>query len=126
MKPKSKKGLLEWLLEYSTRIDALVVFEYEHLKTRELLVENGVETDTPSFVGHQYHSSFQRVAIRQVSVSDDLIVVILEHTAAMTICNAHQIVFLAADEYHSDCFSMEEDWYNKEIDQLRELDLVYL
>jgi hypothetical protein len=42
----------------------------------------------------------------------------------VTMCSPSKILFLAADEYHADCFSVAEEIYEREVNHLKNQGLV--
>jgi hypothetical protein len=101
-----------------------VAFEYEEIEAHLLIVSNGLEVACPSFLGHNYDQNCHITAIRAVDNKEEFVSFILAHSSVMTICSSSKVLFLAADKYHPDCFSIEEELYDTELDNLRRLGLV--
>ena len=122
--PQDKKRFIKWLLETTVNNNWTIVFEYSTDDILKELKKYATLVPLPSSTKHEYDSDCKFAAITRPQVSDNFIDIIISQSHVMSLHDQKDMLFLIADDYHQECFSCTENFYEKYYQVLDSLGLI--
>jgi len=117
--PTNITKLIKWLLQTAEDNDWTVVFEYSIDEDISFFTNNSVVVTLPKSSRYNYDSdTCKLIAIKNFIPDDNFIDEIISRTHVLTLHNDKEMILLAADDYHEDCFTCSKDFYDKYYDVL--------
>jgi len=122
--PQHKKRFIKWLLETSVHNNWTIVLEHSTDNIVTELKKYATTVPLPSSTKHEYDSNCKFTAITQPEISDVFVDAIISLSHVMSIHDQKEMLFLIADDYHQECFSCTENFYEKYYQVLDSLGLI--
>ena len=111
--PSDTIMFVKWLLQVAFGNDWTIVFEYSIDENIPFLTNNAAVVQLPVTSQLNYDSDCKLIAVKYSILTDNLIDKIITGTHVMTLHDEKEMIFLAADDYHEDCFTCTTSFYNK-------------
>ncbi len=123
--PKTKTSFTKWLLRLSNDNNWTIVLEYEKRETYNLLVQNATTVILPKTTAHNYDENYHLTAIEDIIITEQFISKLFTECSALSVHNEKEILFLIADDFHEDCFSCNQSFFDMFYSVAIDLDLIF-
>lgn len=112
--PTDTTKLVAWLLQAAGDNNWTIVFEYSADEDISLLKKNVTVVTLPKSSRYNYDSeSCKLIAFKNFTLGDNFIDEIVVKTHVLTLHDDKEMILLAADDYHEDCFTCSKTFYDK-------------
>ena len=123
--PKDRGKLVKWLLETAVSNSWKIVLEYSSAKKHKFLMEYATETTLPHTAEHHYVQEYELSAIINPRITTKFVSRLIKKYAVLSIHSSKEMLMLCADDFHPECFTCSEFFYETYYPVLMKQDLVF-
>jgi hypothetical protein len=111
--PVNRIKFIEWLLYASIDNGWTIVIEYSDTGTLQFLKRTATVVPLPETSVREYDFSCELTAIINPMLIDNFIEKLMAKSHVLSVHSEEEMIFLIADDFHEECFSCTQGFYNK-------------